>query len=216
MRDGFPQGRDDRGPRHTDEMPAWTEPELRLPAGSSSLAEVEIAALSHRGRVRTNNEDHFCVARFDRSMRTLASNLAEGDVPRHYSETVYGLLVADGVGGAAAGEIASRTAIHALVDPASQADPKFQTPLAFTRLTAKAVHQHLAAHAQGRDRPVPAERTVHSILNRLGYRLRRVRKSKPQKRFPKPTPSSSTCGRSTSTALKTRKRSTFHWIRRPK
>jgi len=100
----------------TDEMPAWTEPELRLPAGSSSLAEVELAALSHRGRVRTNNEDHFCVARFDRSMRTLASNLAEGDVPRHYSETVYGLLVADGVGGAAAGEIASRTAIHALVD----------------------------------------------------------------------------------------------------
>jgi DDE family transposase len=107
-------------------------------------------------------------------------------------------------------------AIHALVDPASQADPTFQTPLAFTRLTAKAVHQHLAAHAQGRDRPVPAERTVHSILHRLGYRLRRVRKSKPQKRFPKPTPSSSTCGRSTSTAAKTRKRSTFHWIRRPK
>jgi hypothetical protein len=30
--------------------------------------------------------------------------------------------------------------IHALVEPASQADSKFQTPLAYTRLTAKAVH----------------------------------------------------------------------------
>jgi hypothetical protein len=37
--------------------------------------------------------------------------------------------------------------IHALVEPLSQADPKFQTPLAYTRMTAKAVHQHLQAGA---------------------------------------------------------------------
>ena len=30
---------------------------------------------------------------------------------------------------------------------------------------------------------MPAERTVYDILNRLGYRLRRVRKTKPQKNF---------------------------------
>jgi hypothetical protein len=34
--------------------------------------------------------------------------------------------------------------IHAIVEPESQADPKFQTPLAYTRLTAKAVRQQLA------------------------------------------------------------------------
>jgi len=102
----------------TAELPAWkpTEAEPRLPAGVSSLVEVDLAALSHPGKVRKNNEDHFIATRFDRTMRTLASNLPEGDVPSLYSETVYGLLVADGVGGAAAGEIASRTAIHALVD----------------------------------------------------------------------------------------------------
>jgi transposase len=82
--------------------------------------------------------------------------------------------------------------IHALVEPASQADPKFQTPLAYTRMTAKAVHRQLAANAQGTDRHVPAERTVHTILNRLGYRLRRVRKTKPQKKSAKPMPSSTT------------------------
>jgi len=78
--------------------------------------------------------------------------------------------------------------IRAIVDPESQADPKFQTPVAFTRITAKAVRAQLAAHASDAQSPVPAERTVHDILNRLGYRLRRVRKSKPQKKFAKPTP----------------------------
>jgi hypothetical protein len=82
--------------------------------------------------------------------------------------------------------------IHALVEPESQADPKFQTSLAYTRITAKAVREQLAANAAGTERPVPAERTVHDILNRLGYRLRRVRKTRPQKNFPKPTPSSTT------------------------
>ena len=39
--------------------------------------------------------------------------------------------------------------IHAMVEPLSQADPKFQTPLAYTRITAKAVYEHLKANAAG-------------------------------------------------------------------
>ena len=82
--------------------------------------------------------------------------------------------------------------IHALVEPESQADPKFQTPLAYTRMTAKAVHEQLKAKAAGESQHVPAERTVHDILNRLGYRLRPVRKTKPQKKFRKLMLSSTT------------------------
>ena len=81
--------------------------------------------------------------------------------------------------------------IHALVEPESQADPKFQTPLAYTRMTAKAVHEQLTS-AAGESQHVPAERTVHDILNRLGYRLRPVRKTQPQKKFPKLMRSSTT------------------------
>lgn len=77
--------------------------------------------------------------------------------------------------------------IRALVGPESQADPKFQTPLAFTRLTAKAVCEQLPVQESGA--PRPAERTMYDILNRLGYRLRRVRKTEPQKKSRKPTPS---------------------------
>ena len=106
--------------------------------------------------------------------------------------------------------------IHALVDPQSQADPKFQTPLAYTRITAKAVYEQLAANTTEKDRHVPAERTIYDILNRLGYRLRRVRKTKPQKNFPRPTPSSITCGKSTPKPHKTRKRSASRSTPRPR
>lgn len=73
--------------------------------------------------------------------------------------------------------------IRALVDPQSQADPKFQTPFAYTRITAKAVCEELGktGHTE-----VPSERSMHRILNRMGYRTRRVRKTKPQKKSPKP------------------------------
>ena len=106
--------------------------------------------------------------------------------------------------------------ILALVEPESQADPKFQTPLAYTRITAKAVHERLLANAARDGRHVPAERTVYDILNRLGYRLRRVQKTKPQKKSRKPTPSSTTSGTSTRKLPKPRKRSASRWIPRPK
>ena len=83
--------------------------------------------------------------------------------------------------------------IHVLVEPHTQADPQLHTPLGYTRITAAAVHQHLVANAAGTDRPVPAARTLSNILNRLGYRLRRVRKIAPPKKCRKPTPSSTTC-----------------------
>jgi protein phosphatase len=88
----------------------------RGPDSISSLVEVDVAGLSHPGLVRTNNEDQYFVARFDRGMRTLATNLPEGSFTAPSAETVYAMLVADGMGGHAAGEVASRTAVSVLVD----------------------------------------------------------------------------------------------------
>ena len=106
--------------------------------------------------------------------------------------------------------------IHSLVEPESQADPKFQTPLAYTRITAKAVHERLETNTAAGERHVPAERTVYDILNRLGYRLRRVRKTKPQKKSPRPTPSSTTCGKSTRKPRTTRRLYASRSTPRPK
>jgi ABC-type transporter Mla subunit MlaD len=81
--------------------------------------------------------------------------------------------------------------IHRLVEPQAQADPKFQTPFTFTRITAKAVRDALQAVPELQD-AVPCRQTVGELLNRLGYRLRRVLKTRPEKKFPKPTRSSKT------------------------
>ena len=70
--------------------------------------------------------------------------------------------------------------IRRLVDPESQADPKFQTPFAYTRVTARAVREALLAVPELAG-TVPSRQTVGDVLNRLGYKLRRVLKARPQK-----------------------------------
>jgi hypothetical protein len=95
--------------------------------------------------------------------------------------------------------------IRRLVDPHAQADPKFQTPFAYTRVTARAVRGARLAVPELAGK-VPSRQTVGDLLNRLGYRLRRVLKARPQKRSPRPTPSSPTSRRSASRPQPTRTR----------
>jgi PPM family protein phosphatase len=76
---------------------------------------IDVSALSHPGHVRENNEDHFFVTRLGRTMETLTTSLPSGDVPERTEEVNYGMIIADGMGGHAAGEVASRMAICALV-----------------------------------------------------------------------------------------------------
>jgi protein phosphatase len=95
----------------TGEYPALTEARP-LPAP----AKVDLGALSHPGMVRTNNEDCYLVARLTRAMEPLLTNLSADNIPTQLDEAVYGLLVADGIGGAAAGEVASHLAARTMMD----------------------------------------------------------------------------------------------------
>ena len=77
-------------------------------------------------------------------------------------------------------------ATQALVDLAlahSQQDPTFRTTVSYTRLTAKTAIEGL--RQQGiEEAALPAPSTMAVILNRLGFRLRNVVKSKPLKKIP--------------------------------
>ena len=73
--------------------------------------------------------------------------------------------------------------ICSLADPESQVDPKFQSPFQYTRMTAKAMREALIRKKGWQDEDLPCENTIGNILNRLGYRLRRVQKAKPVKRI---------------------------------
>jgi hypothetical protein len=80
--------------------------------------------------------------------------------------------------------------IRALVEGQSAADPTFRTTRLYTRLTAEEVRRQLIAQKGYGDAELPTARTLRTKLNELGFRPRRVAKSKPKKRFRKPTPSS--------------------------
>ena len=78
--------------------------------------QIDLASLSDRGKRRPNNEDHFLAVEFGRFLTCLQTNLAGGMVPAKFEQTGYGFVVADGVGGEVAGEVASGLAIATLVE----------------------------------------------------------------------------------------------------
>jgi serine/threonine protein phosphatase PrpC len=81
-----------------------------------TAVSIDIGAGTHPGKVRPNNEDHFHVARFGRYLHTLRSSLPGSQVPLSLDESGYVFAVADGMGGMAAGELASRLAITFLIE----------------------------------------------------------------------------------------------------
>src|SRR5438309_2133295 len=103
-------------PADTQEFEAPAPPGRRPPGPLSSLVQIDVAGLSHPGKVRPNNEDHFLVVRFGRFLEPLATNLPAGQVPSRFEDVGYAMAVADGLGGHAAGEEASKRALTTLVN----------------------------------------------------------------------------------------------------
>ena len=73
-------------------------------------------------------------------------------------------------------------ALSRLAEAHAQQDPTFRTTLAYTRLTAQAALEALSAQGYETD-PLPPPSTMAEVLNRLGFRLRKVVKAKPQKKI---------------------------------
>jgi protein phosphatase len=85
--------------------------------------------------------------RFERALETMMTNLPEGLIPSRFAEVGHGMLVADGIGGQAAGEIASRLAIKTLVNLF------LQSPYWIMR---------------------PGEQEIEQVMQRMGERFRIV------------------------------------------
>lgn len=81
--------------------------------------------------------------------------------------------------------------IRAIVDGQSQTDPQFRTTRLYTRLSAAEVRRQLIAQKGYTATALPCERTILTKLNLLGYTLTKVAKTQPQKKCPRPMPSSS-------------------------
>jgi Rhodopirellula transposase DDE domain len=68
--------------------------------------------------------------------------------------------------------------IRAIVEPHTQADPELKSSRRYTNLSAAEVRQALLAKGYAEE-ALPSERTLRDILNRMNYRLKRIRKGKP-------------------------------------
>jgi hypothetical protein len=71
--------------------------------------------------------------------------------------------------------------IRAIVEPHTYADPGLKSSRRYSNLSAAEVLQALITRGYPREE-LPGERTMRDILNRMNYRLKRIRKGKPLKK----------------------------------
>jgi len=119
--------------------PATSESSVRF----AQPVFVDAAGLTHTGLVRATNEDHFLISRLGRYFETVSTSLPPGDLPGRAEDASYSLMVADGMGGHAAGEVASRLAIREIMRFA------FELPDWIVRID-ESTREAVAARAQRR------------------------------------------------------------------
>jgi hypothetical protein len=71
--------------------------------------------------------------------------------------------------------------IRAVVEPHAYADPELRSSRRYTNLSAAEVREALINRGYSKAE-LPGERTMRDILNRMNYRLKRIRKGKPLKK----------------------------------
>lgn len=75
--------------------------------------EIDIFGLTHRGKVRAENQDHFVIGSLQKRLNIRQSSLPElSQIPLAEQRVAFFMMVADGVGGGYQGEEASRMALE--------------------------------------------------------------------------------------------------------
>lgn len=101
----------------TPDTTAVSAPPARKPRDD----EIDVHGLTHPGRVRPNNQDHFLICSLRKQVVVRVTSLPDVDGLVADGERLASLaMVADGVGGAAKGEVASRVALEAVTQYVSR------------------------------------------------------------------------------------------------
>jgi protein phosphatase len=78
--------------------------------------EIDVHGLTHAGKVRAENQDHFLLASIHKRVQVLATNLGKQEhLPSGEQRVAFIAMVADGVGGEEGGAEASATALEAVM-----------------------------------------------------------------------------------------------------
>lgn len=74
--------------------------------------------------------------------------------------------------------------IRSVAEPFTQADPELKSERRYCNLSAREVLEALQGRKGYAPERLPSERSMRDILNRLGYRRKRVQKARPLKKLP--------------------------------
>src|SRR5687768_17089666 len=77
-------------------------------------SQLDVYGLTHPGKKRPNNEDHFLICALQKRMEVYHTSLPDTSHLGANERMAFLIMVADGVGGAVAGEEASRLALEAV------------------------------------------------------------------------------------------------------
>ena len=114
----------------------------RFFASNEPRLQLTFGAATHVGKVRQRNEDHHAVIRNTRSREVLFTNLPQQGQSFPKDEA-YGMVVADGIGGAASGDFASQLALQTMFELSGRAT---SWVMKITDLDSQDIHQRIEAY----------------------------------------------------------------------
>jgi protein phosphatase len=89
--------------------------------------EIDVFGVTHAGRVRETNQDHFLIASLHKTIEIHGTSLPTVEELPRSERLAFLAMVADGVGGGAGGEAASRVAVQSVTEYVSQITRCFYT-----------------------------------------------------------------------------------------
>jgi hypothetical protein len=155
---------------------------------ASQIEDLRLAATKMRGAERREFQAQICLKYCGGNARKAESLLGWGrkNIQLGLEEKRSGIIclgAQSAKGGAKKWEekqVSAGIALRDLAEAHAQQDPSFKTSIAYTRLTASEARLQLKALGYS-EREIPGASTMAVILNRMGYRLRKVVKAKPKK-----------------------------------
>lgn len=122
---------------------------------------IEIGAVTHPGAVRARNEDQFAIIRRRRVGEVLASSLEE--VRSHdEQDEAWMLVVADGLGGQVSGQIASATAVRAVLKLSGELSSWVMRPMGSLR---EDIEERIGLYCEAISREMHAKVKADPSLN---------------------------------------------------